>query len=164
MDVVPSWTKTHENDEIGGTYAVEANMPNVPMRHRWHGPRPRTGRVMVLFDQRNIIGNLCSMNHSHPKRTFLSFSMAAFSFFSHFLADRCICFDVIRRLTSSSSSDTLFPIFLGARRDDRDLFVRSLLSDTRVCKAPALVRAFPWISLLIFVLIDDDKHRRLTNH
>ena len=39
--------------------------------------------------------------------------MAAFSFFSHFLADLCICLDVMRRLTSSSSSDTLFPIVLG---------------------------------------------------
>ena len=32
MDVVPSWTKTHQYDEIGGTYAIKANMPNVPMR------------------------------------------------------------------------------------------------------------------------------------
>ena len=49
--------------------------------------------------------------NAHP-RTFLSFSKAAFSFFSHFLEDLCICFDTIRRLIISSSRDTLFPIFV----------------------------------------------------
>jgi hypothetical protein len=42
--------------------------------------------------------------------TFLSFSIAAFSFFSHFLAERAICFDTIRRLIISSSMETLLPI------------------------------------------------------
>ena len=45
-------------------------------------------------------------------RTFFSLANAAFSFFSHFLALRCICLLTIRRLTISSSSETLFPIFV----------------------------------------------------
>ena len=44
-------------------------------------------------------------------RTFFNFSMAAFSFFSHFLADRCIVLETIRILIISSSRDTLLPIF-----------------------------------------------------
>jgi hypothetical protein len=44
--------------------------------------------------------------------TFFSFSNAAFSFFSHFFADRCICLLTIRKLTISSSKETLFPIIV----------------------------------------------------
>ncbi len=56
MDVVPSWTKTHENDEIGGTYAVKANMPNVPMR-RIDGMDPDREREgsWMLFDLSEIL-------------------------------------------------------------------------------------------------------------
>ena len=85
--------------------------------------------------------------------------MAAFSFFSHFLADLCICFDVMRRLTSSSSSDTLFPILLVdwsvldrsflllsrcVRRSPDWKFVIGLQS-----KCTADTQAFTWIYLRI---------------
>ena len=42
--------------------------------------------------------------------TFFNLFTAAFSLLSHFLAARCICFEVIFRLMSSSSSDMLFPM------------------------------------------------------
>jgi hypothetical protein len=44
------------------------------------------------------------------KLTFFNLSTAAFSFFSHFLLERCICFETMRRLISSSSSDIEFPM------------------------------------------------------
>jgi hypothetical protein len=44
--------------------------------------------------------------------TFFSLSIDAFSFFSHFLAERCICLLTIRKLTISSSKDTLLPILI----------------------------------------------------
>lgn len=45
-------------------------------------------------------------------RTFFNFSIAAFSFFSHFLADLCIYLLVMRRSINCSSNDTLFPMML----------------------------------------------------
>jgi hypothetical protein len=54
-------------------------------------------------------------------RTFLSFSSAVFSFFSHFLLLRCICFDTIRRLMSSSSNETLLPMMLAQRLSFQDI-------------------------------------------
>jgi len=41
--------------------------------------------------------------------------MAAFSLASHFLAERFICFDTIRRSIRFSSNDTLFPILISGR-------------------------------------------------
>jgi len=51
-------------------------------------------------------------HHNYQQHTFFNLLTAAFSFFSHFLAARCICLEVILRLTSSSSSDILFPMIL----------------------------------------------------
>lgn len=84
--------------------------------------------------QRNIERTfICARCANETKRTFLSFSMAAFSFFSHFLADLCICLDVMRRLTSSSSSDTLFPIVLGLFGSELWEFGSFVSSFERVC-------------------------------
>jgi len=64
---------------------------------------------------------------------FLSFSSAAFSFFSHFLADRCICFDTIRRLIISSSNDTLLPIFIIVKSSVSKYYFVSINFDYYFC-------------------------------
>ena len=79
--------------------------------------------------------------------------MAAFSFFSHFLADLCICFDVMRRLTSSFSSDTLFPIVLGSELWEVYVLAFGRRFSEGVCyrikkyKCGSDARSFTWISL-----------------
>jgi len=62
-----------------------------------------------LAAPRDHHNNSIEQLHQH---TFFNLLTAAFSFFSHFLAARCICLEVILRLTSSSSSDILFPMIL----------------------------------------------------
>jgi hypothetical protein len=54
--------------------------------------------------------------------TFFNFSLAAFSFFSHFLDDLSICFETILMLINSSSSDTLFPMVTDDDDDIRWVF------------------------------------------
>ena len=60
----------------------------------------------------SLPSNQESIHHqsSQSLLTFFNFSMAAFSFFSHFLADRCIVLLTMRILIISSSRDTLLPI------------------------------------------------------
>jgi len=89
------------------------NIPRVYLRykdnaHRWHC----INKTISIHTHTPYTYALHHHASPHAPRTFLSLSNAAFSFFSHFFADRCICLLTIRKLIISSSNDTLFPISL----------------------------------------------------